>query len=43
MKLGNIKQYFLILFLFTKITYVFAADEIKSVPLINLKRFIPNF
>jgi len=43
MKLGNIKKYFLILFFFTKITYVFAADEIKSVPLINLEDLSPTF
>ena len=44
MKLGNSKNFVLILFfLFINTLSIFAADKIKSVPLINLEELLPTF
>ena len=44
MKLGRFKKFiFLLLFLFVGILPSFAADKIKSVPLINLEELSPTF
>ena len=44
MKLGNFKNLiFILIFLFSKTLSIFAADQIKSVPLINLEELSPTF
>jgi len=44
MKLGNFKNFiFILVFFFTSTISVFAADKIKSVPLINLEELSPTF
>ena len=44
MKLGNFKFFFLcFLFILTNAYFVFAADKIESVPLINLEELSPTF
>ena len=44
MKLGNSKNFiFIFIFLFANTLSIFAADKIKSVPLINLEELSPTF
>ena len=44
MKLGNSKNFvFILFFLFINTLSIFAADKIKSVPLINLEELSPTF
>jgi len=44
MKLGNSKNFiFILIFLFTNTLSIFAADKIRSVPLINLEELSPTF
>jgi hypothetical protein len=43
MKLGNIKNCFLIILFLINTNYVLAADKIESVPLINLEDLSPTF
>ena len=44
MKLGKSKNFiFILIFLFAKTLPIFAADKIKSVPLINLEELSPTF
>ena len=44
MKLGNSKNFiFIFIFLFANTLSIFAADKIKSVPLINLEKLSPTF
>jgi len=43
MKLGNIKNCFLIILFLINTNYVLAADKIESVPLINLEELSPTF
>ena len=44
MKLGNFKNFiFILIFFFINTLSIFAADKIKSVPLINLEELSPTF
>ena len=44
MKLGNLKVYiFSFVLFFVNISFVFSADKIESVPLINLEELLPTF